>query len=373
MGNEIRLSKPSVVDRRNVISLFKKILDNGFFVQGKYVSDLERIFSNYLKSRHAIAVSSGTAALHLSLLALGLKKTDEVIVPAYTFPATANVIEIVGAKPVIIDVDINTYNIDTRLIEKYITRRTKAIIVVHIFGNPANMTEIMKIARKHGIYVIEDAAGALGSKFKGTNCGTIGDIGCFSFHPRKIVTTGEGGMIVTDNEDFAEKILMLRNHGIRRTHSETEIVLPGFNYRMNEFEAILGIAQMKKIECLIRERQRLARIYRREFSKMRNIKCQVVSKNSTNSWQAFVIRLLNVHRTDCVIKKMKEKGIEVNLGTYAIHLLKYYREKYKIVPSDYPNATSLYYSSLAVPFYNGLRETIIKKVVKSLKEVLYEI
>lgn len=373
MKDKIRLSKPFIGNKKNIFMLFEQVLDSGLFVQGQYVSILEEIFSKYLEVKHAIAVSSGTAALHLSLLASGIKEGDEVIVPAFTFPATVNVIELTGAKSVLIDVDLETYNIDINLIEKYITKKTRAIIPVHIFGNPANMIEIMKIAKKYGIVVIEDAAGALGSKFANKNCGTIGDIGCFSFHPRKIITTGEGGMVVTNDDEIADKILMLRNHGIKKFKLRPDIILPGLNYRMNEFEAILGINQMKNIEYLINERQRLAGIYIRELSDEQNIKFQKVSKNCINSWQAFVIRLTNISNSNNILKKMQEKNIEVNFGTYAIHLLNYYSKKYKLSSTDYPNAATLYYNSVALPFYNGIAKTCMKKIAAALKETLYEI
>ncbi|MCM8758796.1 MAG: DegT/DnrJ/EryC1/StrS family aminotransferase [Candidatus Omnitrophica bacterium] len=373
MENKIRLSKPFSGNRNKIFKLLGKVLDSGIFVQNKYVSSLEKTFSEFIETKYAIAVSSGTAALHLSLLASNIKQGDEVIVPAYTFPATVNVVELVGAKPVLVDIDLNTYNIDANLIERYITKKTKAIIVVHVFGNPADMTKIMKIAKRYKLFVIEDAAGALGSKFKNKHCGTIGDIGCFSFHPRKIITTGEGGMVVTDQPDIANKISMLRNHGIKIGRARPDIIYPGLNYRMNEFEAILGITQMEKIEQLINERVKLAQAYIKELSCLENVKFQKVLKGCVNSWQAFVIRLSKAENLDSILKKMHRKNIEVNFGTYAIHLLSYYSKKYEIRPSDYPNSNILYWTTMALPFYNGMKHSTIKKVVKELKRILYEI
>ncbi|MCX7704819.1 MAG: DegT/DnrJ/EryC1/StrS family aminotransferase [bacterium] len=367
---EIRLSKPSIKNKRKIISLFDEILNNGYLIQGKYVSLLEKRFCEFLRIKNAVAVSSGTAALHLSLIASGVKHGDEVIVPAYTFPATANVVELVGAKTVIVDVDIDTYNINPVLIEENITNKTKAIIAVHIFGNPANMRGIMKIARKYGLYVIEDAAGALGSEFENRKCGTIGHIGCFSFHPRKLITTGEGGMVVTNNSDLAEKIQILRNHGFKKNYPRPEIMLPGFNYRMNELEAIIGISQIDGIKNIIEERRKLARFYMEALSEIKLIKFQKILKNCKHSWQAFIIRLKNIDNIDEISEKMKKRGVEITFGTYAIHLLSYYAKKYQLKPSDFPNAASLYKSAIAIPFYNGISKEDIKRVVESLKEIL---
>lgn len=372
MKEKIRLSKPNIVNQKKIIHFFKNLLNTGYFVQGKYVSLFEKKIAEYLEIKHAIAVSSGTAALHLSLIAAGVNKDDEVIVPAYTFPATANVVELIGAKPILVDVDIDSYNIQVDLIKKFISKKTKAIIPVHLFGNPANMQEIIQIAKEYNLFVIEDAAGALGSIYRGKKCGTIGHCGCFSFHPRKIISTGEGGMIVTNKDDFAEKILMLRNHGLYKLNSKFDIFLPGFNYRMNEFEAILGIVQMEKIKKLIKERNRIAQLYLKELKDIENIKFQKISKDCTSSWQAFVIHVTNKKNFNYVFEKLFEKGIEVTIGTYAIHLLKYYSKKYNLASSDYPVAAELYHNSMALPFFNGMKKTELNKVIKILKETLNE-
>jgi len=197
----------------------------------------------------------------LALLALGIGPGDEVIVPAFTFPATGNAVELVGARPVFVDVDPRTYNIQINEIEKYITKKTAAILVVHLFGNPVDMESVLNIAQRYRLKVIEDAAGALGSLYRGRLCGTMGDVGCFSFHPRKIVTTGEGGMVVTSSQEVAERVRMLRNHGMIQGDNTKDFVAPGLNYRMNEFEAALGIVQMKNLSSTITERISLARVF----------------------------------------------------------------------------------------------------------------
>ncbi len=367
----IKLSRPYLKDKNNLMNLIEEIIDSGLFVQGKYVSLLENQVANYLDVKHAIAVSSGTAALHLSLVALGISNRDEVIVPAYTFPATANVVELVGAKPVLIDVDLETYNMAVDQLENSITHKTKAIIPVHLFGNPANMAKIMEIAKKYNLWVIEDAAGALGAVFEGKKCGTIGHLGCFSFHPRKIVTTAEGGIIVTNDDELANKIRILRNHGILENGNQKDFVLAGFNYRMNEIEAALGIIQMKEIKKIIEERQVLSKTYIDYLSDVSNIQFQKILPNCTSVWQAFVMYLKNKN-INRLQKLLQDNMIEVNIGTYAVHILQYYAKKYGYKEDDYPNAFELYSRSIALPFYNGMEIEKVYQVINVLKGVLNE-
>ena len=369
MREKIRLSKPYLGDKRSLMSLIEEVLDSGFLVQGKYVAQFEQEVAAYLGVKHAIAVSSGTAALHLALLALGIGPGDEVIVPAYTFPATANVVELVGARPVLVDVDLDTYNIQVGHIKEVISSKTKALISVHLFGNPADMDPIMEIARAYGLAVIEDAAGALGSEYKGKKCGTIGNLGCFSFHPRKIITTGEGGMVVTDDDDLAARIRRLRNHGMQATDSHYDFIVAGFNYRMNELEAVLGIIQMREIEKIISERRRLAKLYMDSLKDIPDITFQKNLPGSTTVWQAFVIKFEN-NRVDALLGPLRKAGIEASIGTYALHLLQYYCRKYSYKSSDYPNATELYSSSVALPFYNEMPSNSIEQVAYMLKRVI---
>lgn len=371
MSEKIRLSEPYLGDRGKLMTLIEGVLDSGFLVQGKYVAQFEQEVAAYLGIKHAIAVSSGTAALHLSLIALGVGPGDEVIVPAYTFPATANAVELVGAKPVLVDVDLNTYNIQVEHIKQATSPRTKAIIPVHLFGNPADMDPIMEIANAHGLAVIEDAAGALGSEYRGRKCGTIGTLGCFSFHPRKIITTGEGGMVVTNSEELAEQIRILRNHGMQLRESRNDFVAAGLNYRMNEIEAVLGIIQMCEIERIISERMSLARIYMNFLKDIPGIAFQQVLADSRTVWQALVVRLKD-RSVKTILDSLAELGIEANFGTYAIHLLKFYRSKYGYKSSHYPNAADLYFKGLALPFYNGIASESIEQIVDVLRRIMNE-
>ncbi|MEF3254107.1 MAG: DegT/DnrJ/EryC1/StrS family aminotransferase [Deferribacterales bacterium] len=371
INEKIRLSKPYLGDKRSLMVLIEEILENGLLVQGKYVAQFEQLVADYLHVKHAVAVSSGTAALHLSLIALGIGPEDEVIVPAYTFPATANVVELVGAKPVLVDVDLETYNLLIDQIEKSITSKTKAIIPVHLFGNPLDMDPIMEIAKEYNLWVIEDAAGALGSAYKGRKCGTIGNLGCFSFHPRKVLTTAEGGMVVTNDDDLAEKVRVLRNHGMKVGKSKVDFIVAGFNYRMNEIEAVLGIAQMREIQDTISERQKLAELYVDALKGISSISFQKTILNSTSVWQAFVVRFIDKD-SGSILKLLQDTNIEANIGTYALHLLEFYSNKYGYKPSDYPNATELYRRSLALPFYNRMTSESVKEVSATLRRIVYE-
>lgn len=365
----IRLAKPYLGNRQELITLIENILDTGYLTRGTCTSRFEKQVADFLGVRHAIAVSSGTAALHLSLVVLDIGPGDEVIVPAYTFTATANAVELVGAIPVLVDVGLDSFNIDVKSIERAINPNTKAIIPVHLFGNPVDMSIVMQLANDHGLVVVEDAAGAFGAEFRGEKCGTIGNTGCFSFHPRKVPTTGEGGMIVTDDDYLAEKILALCNHGMSIYKGKTDFTSVGFNYRMSELEAALGVIQMKEIETIISKRQELANHYLSALENFDVLAYQETLKDCFNVWQAFVVRLENENNCQ-VVESLKNSGIEANIGTYAIHLLKYYATKYGYKPDDFPNASEMYYKGLALPFHHDLSLSDIAFVMQTLRNVL---
>jgi dTDP-4-amino-4,6-dideoxygalactose transaminase len=374
MSEKIRLCKPHLVDKQSIVSLLEEVLENGHLVQGKYVAQFEQEIATYLGVKHAIAVSSGTAALHLALFALGIGPSDEVVVPAYTFPATVNVVELLRAKPILVDVDVDTYNILVDQLEKVITSNTKAIVPVHLFGNPADMDPIMEIARKHNFRVVEDAAGALGSTYKGKMCGTIGDLGCFSFHPRKIITTGEGGMVVTNDDELAEQVRSLRNHGMLSpgSHgSQPDFIAAGFNYRMSELEAVLGLVQARQIHETLNQRNKLAKFYTDRLGNIPSLALQKTLPNCNFARQAFVLRLLNkdLHYT---LHYLQKAGIEANIGTYAVHLLNFYSRKYGFKPFDYPNALELYRKAVALPFYVEMSLQTLDRVVRILVEAIDE-
>src|SRR3989338_4039590 len=259
MKKHIPISKPYFNKQEEKV--ISDVIRSGWVMQGPRVSEFEEEFAKYVGSKYAVAVSSGTAALHLSLLAIGVKAGDEVIIPSFSFIATANSVVHCGASPVFIDIDQRTYNIDPKRVEEYLanavkknSKKIKAIMPVHQLGMPADMDYIMTIAKKYNLYVVEDAACALGSEYKGRKAGNIGDVGCFSFHPRKIITTGEGGMITTNDKKVAEKVRLLRNHGMtisphernkKVTIKKEEYPLVGYNYRMTDLQGAIGLVQIE--------------------------------------------------------------------------------------------------------------------------------
>ena len=358
----IRLAKPNIPEA--AINNIKEIFKSGDLVQGKYVKEFETVLQNYLNISYSIIVSSGTAALHLCLMALGIKKGDEVIVPAYTFPATANVIEITGAEPVLVDININDYCTDVSGITSRITDRTKAIIPVHEFGQSADIEPIMQIARKYNLMVIEDAACALGTEYNGKKAGTFGNAGCFSFHPRKAITTGEGGLIVTDDKNIADKVRALRNHGIS---DENDFTYAGLNYRMTDFQAAIGLAQMDNIEKAIENRIEMAYSYEKLLENCDYIRTPDVFPFRKNVYQTYHILLDERIDRDKLIVNLHENGVQTNFGAHALHCLTYFREKYNYEDNNFPVARQAYKKGLALPIGDHLKNGDIEFIVEKLK------
>lgn len=348
-----------------VVDVFR----SGMLVQGVNVEKLEKNIAQCLNVKNAVAVSSGTATLHIALVALGIGPGDEVIVPAFSYVATANVVEIVKAKPVFVDIDIKSFNIDVNRIEAAITDKTKAIMPVHEFGLACDITEICKIAASHNLLVIEDAACALGAKENGKFVGSFGDVGSFSFHPRKAITSGEGGMLVTNDDDLAEKFRVLRNHGISYVSGKMEFIEAGFNYRMTDFQAALVNSQFQRFEKILEQRNKLAKIYLDELEDINSIQLPSHPENKNHTWQSFHV-LVQSDR-DQLILKLKEKGIGTNYGAQCIPHQKYYIKKYNLdCNSCFPNAMNAFLNGLAIPLYNGLTKKEILQIVSQLKEVI---
>ena len=275
----------------------QEVLDSGWVSQGPKVRELEASVAKYLGIKHVVAVVNCTAALHLSLLAIGIKPEDEVLVADYTFPATGHAVLYCGAKPIFIDADPRTYNIDPNLIEERITPRTRAIIPVHTFGQPADMDAIMEIAEANGLKVIEDAACAFGAKYKGRYAGTMGHTGCFSFHARKGITTGEGGMVVTDDKELAEKIRRLSTFGMTSAwEREGKVMIPeftdlGYNYKMSDITAAIGVAQLKKLDAIIARKRALASYWDGKLARMELIQTPHRDKNAFHIYQSYIALL----------------------------------------------------------------------------------
>lgn len=359
----IRLAKPNIPEAavNDVIEIFS----SGDLVGGKYVKEFELTFQNYLNTDHAVLVSSGTAALHLSLMALGIGNGDEVIVPAFTFPATANTVEIVGAKPVLVDINLDDYCINVSDIEDAITDKTKAIIPVHEFGQSADIKSLMQIAGKYDLMVIEDAACALGTEYRGKKAGTFGDIGCFSFHPRKAITTGEGGLIVSNDRKIAEKVRALRNHGISDKY---DIIYAGLNYRMTDFQAAIGLSQIDSLEKAIEIKIEMALRYNELLDNCDYIRTPAVFPDRKNVYQTYHILLHDSINREELISYLYKNGVQTNFGAHAVHCLTYYREKYGYEENDFPAARRAYMKGLALPCGDHLKNEDVDFIAEKLKE-----
>lgn len=360
----IPLMRPNLSEED--ISSVVSVLRSGMLIQGREVEKLEKQMSDLTGASHAAAVSNGTATLHLALIALDIGPGDEVIVPAFSYVATANVVELVGAKCVFVDIDIRTFNINATKIEDAITPATKAIIPVHEFGLSADISEIMSIAQKHGLFVIEDAACALGATENGKAVGSFGHFGSFSLHPRKAITSGEGGVLTTSDASLHKKITILRNHGIEMQDGKMQFVAAGFNYRLTDFQAALVNSQMARLAAQIEYKQCLAEVYFRELTSDAFMLPSVpAGKNHT--WQTFHVVVDDQLNRDEVISYLKEKNIGSNYGAQCIPAQIYYREKYSLDSEKlFPNAWRAFKQGLAIPLYELLNEEDIIYISKCL-------
>lgn len=365
--NFIPLARPDI--NADDIKALTDVLATGMLIQGINVAELEKNIASFLKAENVIAVSNGTATMHLALLALGIGAGDEVIVPAFSYIATANVVELVGATPVFVDIDPDTFNIDVSKIEAVITSKTKAIIPVHEFGLACDIEGVMILAKKYNLFMIEDAACALGAKQHEKYAGTFGDFGSFSLHPRKSISSGEGGLVTTSDAAHANKLRILRNHGIEINNGKTEFVAAGFNYRMTDFQAALVNSQLKRLDKILKLRQRLADDY---FHKIQNpkIKMPVVPRGRNHTWQTFHVMLDNSLDRDSIIDYLKTKNIGTNYGAQCMPAQKFFREKYKLdCMKLFPNAMKAFTQGLAIPLYNKLTEDDISYIAEHLNQI----
>lgn len=335
---------------------------------GKYIDQFEKNFADFCNVKHAISVMNGTVALHLALLALDVKAGDEVIVPTFTYVATSNSVTYVGAKPVFVDCDPFTWNIDPNLIRKKITPRTKAIIAVHIYGQPCDMNEINTIAKEYGLFVIEDAAEAHGALYHDKKVGSLSDIATFSFFGNKIMTTGEGGMIVTNNDEFASRIRQLKGQGMDPNRRYWFPVI-GYNYRMTNIQAAIGLAQLENIEWHLEQRIRIYHLYEKYLSHRNDISFQGKLPDTKSSyWMTSILINKSKLERDLLMKKMLECGIETRPFFYPMHVLPPYQ---KILDDDtFPFADSIYSKGINLPSFNTLDEEDIIYISKTLCNVL---
>ena len=358
---------------------------SGWLVQGPKVREFEEKWSTFTGAKHSLAVTSCTTALHLSLAALGFGSGDEAIVPAFTWISTANVVEHLGGKVVFCDIDLKTFNIDPAQIESKITNKTRAILPVHLFGLAADMDAVLAIARRYNLWVIEDAACGFGAKYKGKHVGTFGNTGCFSFHPRKAITTGEGGMVTTNDDALAEKMKKMRDHGaslsdLQRHHGSKPYLLSdypeaGYNYRMTDLQASLGAAQMDRAAGIIAERQRLASIYDDAFGNLPWLKTPAHIGGLEHGYQSYPclfqpeeinpekICSINQKRNEWM-DRLLQAGISTRPATHAVHMLSFYRQKYGLKPQDFPNAWAGNDCSISLPLFHGMAEEEQQKVIE---------
>ncbi|WP_099190198.1 UDP-4-amino-4,6-dideoxy-N-acetyl-beta-L-altrosamine transaminase [Tepidibacter mesophilus] len=356
-------------------------LKGDYLTTGPTVREFEQKVADYVSAKYAVAVSNGTAALHIACLAAGIKEGDEVIVPPITFAASSNCVLYCGGKPVFVDIDPTTYNIDSREIEKKITDKTKAIIPVDFTGQAVDMDEIRKIADKHNLIIIEDGAHSLGSEYKDKKVGTLADITTFSFHPVKPITTGEGGMIVTNDEELYKKMMLFRSHGITRdenllTYNEGpwyyEQIELGYNYRITDIQCALGLSQMDKLCDFIKRRREMANIYNNAFKDIEEITIPFEAKYSNSGWHLYVIKL-NLDKLECTRKEifeaLKAENIGVNVHYLPVYLLPYY-QKLGYKKGICLNAENLYERIITLPLFPKMSNKDLQDVVNAINKVI---
>jgi perosamine synthetase len=355
-------------------------IESGWITQGPKVKEFETNFAKRHKVKHAFAVSNCTTALHLALIASGIGPGDEVLVPAFTWVSTANAVKYCFATPVFVDIDINTFNIDIEKIADKITSRTKAIIPVHLFGLCADIDAIK--TRFPQLIIIEDGACAAGSALNGIPAGGLGDIGCFSFHPRKSVTTGEGGMLTTNNDEIALKLDRLRNHGAsiseeQRHHGPKPYILSafeivGYNYRMTDIQGAIGVVQLNKLDKFIDERQNWADYYKEALQDVKWLKTPDVPEGYKHGWQSYVTYVdesIAPMKRNEIMEYLQQKGISTRPGTHAVHMLDVYAKMYDLKPQDFPGAYNADQYSMSIPMHNKMVREDFEYIVQALKSI----
>jgi dTDP-4-amino-4,6-dideoxygalactose transaminase len=375
----IPFHKPYITD--DEITEVVDSLKSGWLTMGPKTVRFEEEFGKYTGARHSIAVNSCTAALHLAMKAIDLKPGDEVIIPTMTFTATGEVVCYFNAKPVIVDVEKDTQNIDIEKIEHAITPKTKAIIPVHFAGQPCDMDEIRLIADKYKLFVVEDAAHSIPAWYKERKIGTIGDMTCFSFYATKTLATGEGGMITTENDEWAERIKILRLHGIskdawKRYSGEGswfyEVVEAGYKYNMTDIQAALGLAQLRKLEWMWKKRKEIAVKYTEVFRNSEFMETPKVKPDRVSAWHLYVVRLnletLSIDRAR-FIEELKARGIGTSVHFIPLHKHPFYRDVFGYNPGDFPVAERLYDRTVSLPIYPGMTGKEIDFVVESALDV----
>lgn len=383
MGNHnsfLPFHAPDIGDEE--IGSVVETLRSGWLTTGAKVKQLEQEFSRYTGAPYSVAVNSGTAALHLALDAIGIKQGDEVIVPTMTFTASAEVVLYFNARPVLVDCEPDTLNIDAERIEEKITPKTKAIMPVHLAGQPCDMSRILQIAHRHNLKVVEDAAHALPARYQGKMIGTIGDITCFSFYVTKTITTGEGGMATTSNPEWADRMRMMSLHGIskdawNRYSSEGswyyEVAFPGFKYNMTDIAAAIGIEQLKKCNRFWEARRRVAAAYDEGFAELPELRTPVCGTDLQHAWHLYVIQLdlerLTINRSQ-FIAELKKQNIGTSVHFIPLHLHPYYQKTFGYTPGDFPNASAVFERIISLPIFPKMTETEIRDVIWTVRNIV---
>ncbi len=345
----IKIIKP-YISFEEVEAEFREVFESGCFTRGKHVASFAEKVREYTCAKHAFLTTSATTALWMCMRLLGIGSGDEVIVSDFSFPATANIVEDVGARPIFADVSLDTFNILPEELERKITSKTKAVIFVDALGNPSGINAIKAVCQERNIPLIEDAACAIGSSEHGVRCGNIADLTCFSFHPRKLLTTGEGGAITTNNDAWAEKLAIKLAHGAIAENGKIDFIDYGYNFRLPELQAIMGIKQLEKLNDIVRDRNQIRDAYKKELEVL-GFRSQQVNDDVIHNVQSLVFRVPQELDRDTLIKNLKSRNVETTLGTYCLSGLTYYRKQYDDVQ---PNAAVLQEQTITLPCYQGV-------------------
>lgn len=367
MSRRIKLIEPVVGEEE--INEVNKVLRSGWLTEGRKTKEFEAEVKKYVGVNYAFATTSCTAALELALKTLEIGPGDEVIVPDFTHPSTGNVVSWVGAAPVLVDVDLSSYNVEPAEIEKAITKKTKCIMPVSWGGNPLDMAPLIEIKEKYGLPIVEDAACSLGAEYNGKRTGTLADITCFSFHPRKVITTGEGGMVVTNNSAFAEKLEGLKKFGMKTKNGKITFVGPGINSKLSDVLSAIGLVQMKKIDAIINKRLELAHGYNKLLVDTKFIKLPEKRVNTKHIYQTYAVYIEKDGVRDKIIEDLQKENIETQIGTYALHMQPSYEKVKRIGKLE--KAEKLYSNLLTLPMCHSMtkeeQEYVVSKVEKSLR------
>ena len=369
---KIPLSKPDITEKEKKAVL--GVLETSRLSLGKKYLEFEKLIAKFVGVKYAVAVNSGTSGLHLIVRALGIGRGDEVITTPFSFIASSNCILFEGAKPIFVDIDEKTFNIDVSKIEEKITNKTKAILAGDIFSQPADWDELKRIAKKRKLFLIEDSAEALGSIYKSKKCGSFGDAGVFAFYPNKQITTGEGGVILTNNKNIYSLCKSMANQGRKVLNGKwLEHIRLGYNYRLDEMSCALGIAQMKRIKEILGKRKRVADLYNKKLKGIDNLEIPYIKPGNKLSWFVYTVKLNKKFvgkKRDLIIKEMAKRGIQCSNYFQTIHLQPFYKKEFLYKSGDFPVAENVSERTLALPFFNDLTEKEIDSVVKNLKEVI---